>query len=307
MSRVFISYRRADSAQWANKLYGHLSMRFGKDLIFQDVDDIKPGDDFLETIHQELKSSQVFLVIIGLHWLIDAQGRHRLDDPQNVLRMEVTESLSSKGTVIPILVDGASMPSSDDLPDPLKPFARRQAKAINLREDKWIPDIEALIERLRELILPTIDQMPLSYAKNELYQMQLQYFDLLDNNTAEALELAQKTQAYLDRVLPLYPQDPNLKMTRGYIFKNEAMALIRMKRYDESETSLKKGEFIFRTMIEEQPRDESAWNGLGSIEAVRGNYEAALSYIDHALKINPHYDAAKSDRKQILRILGRNR
>jgi hypothetical protein len=45
MSRVFISYRRADSAQSASKLYRHLSLRFGKDLIFQDVEDIKPGDD----------------------------------------------------------------------------------------------------------------------------------------------------------------------------------------------------------------------------------------------------------------------
>ncbi len=302
MRKVFISYRRADSAQWANKLYGHLSMRFGKDLVFQDVDNIKPGDDFLNTIQQELESSQVFLVIIGPHWLIDAQGHRRLDNAQDVLRMEVTEAVSSKGKVIPVLVGGASMPSLDDLPYPLKPLASREA--ISLRNEEWVPDIEALIERLREIILPTIDQMPLPYVKNELYQMQLKYFDILDHNAAEALQLAQKTQAHLDRVLPLYPQDPYLKMTRGYIFKNEAMALIRLERYDESETALKNGELIFRTMIEEQPHDESAWNGLGSIEAVRGNYEAALGYINHALKINPHYEDAKSDREQILGILG---
>lgn len=301
MSRVFISYRRADSAQWANKLYGHLSMRFGKDLIFHDVDDILLGDDFLKTIRRELKSSNIFLVIIGSHWLIDAQGRRRLDDAQDILRMEVAGALSSKGTVIPVLVDGAPMPSSDDLPDPLKPLAMRQA--INLKDDNWIPNIEVLIERLRELILPTIDRMPLPYAKKELYQMQLKYFDLLDNNTAEALELAQKTQAYLDRVLPLYPQDTELKMTRGYIFKNEAMGLIRLGRYDESETALKNGELIFRTIINEQPDDESAWNGIGSIEAVRENYDIALGYINHALEINPHYEAAIEDRKQILRYL----
>ena len=41
MSKVFISYRRADSAEWAKRLYCHLSMRFGEDLIFQDVDDIQ--------------------------------------------------------------------------------------------------------------------------------------------------------------------------------------------------------------------------------------------------------------------------
>lgn len=301
MSRVFISYRRADSAQWANKLYRHLSMRFGKDLVFQDVDDIRPGLDFLETIRQELESCQVFLILIGPHWLVDAQGRRRLSDPQDVLRLEIAEGLSSEGTVIPVLVGGARVPSPKDLPDPLRPLARRQA--TELRDHRWIPDVEDLIERLRELVLPTIEQMPLRYAKQELHQMQLRYFDLLDGNAAEALEHAQKTQAYLDRVLPLYPQDPELKVTRGYLFKNEAMALIRLGRYDESEAALNDGERTFRIMIEEQPRDAGAWNGLGSVEALRGNYEEALGYIDRALEINPDYPAAKADREQILTIL----
>ena len=304
MSRVFISYRRADSKQWATKLYGHLSMRFGQDLIFQDVDDIKPGDDFLEILRQELELSRVFLIIIGPHWLVDASGRRRLDDPQDILRMEVVEALASQGTVIPVLVGGAEMPAAEDLPDELESLSRRQA--VQLRDDDWNNDVAALIERLRELVLPTIDQMPLRYAKPELYKQQEQYHNLLEDNPAEALELAQKTQAYLDRVLPLYPQDPYLKVTRGYLFKNEAMALIRLGRYDEAELALNEGGHIFRTMISEWPEDASAWNGLGSVEAVRGNYEQALGYVDRALEITPDYPDALADRQQILKTLRRN-
>jgi hypothetical protein len=107
MSQVFISYRRADSSKWADRLYGHLSMRYGKDLVFQDVDNIKAGDDWIETIGQELASCQVFLVIIGPQWLVDAKGRRRLDEPLDVLRMEVSEALSSNSAVIPLLVGGA--------------------------------------------------------------------------------------------------------------------------------------------------------------------------------------------------------
>lgn len=272
-----------------------------KGLVFQDVDDIGPGLDFLEAIRQELESCRVFLILIGPHWLVDAQGRRRLSDPQDVLRIEVAEGLASEGTVIPVLVGGARMPSADDLPDPLRPLARRQA--TELRDRRWIPDVEALIERLRELVLPTIEQMPLRYAKQELREMQHRYFELLDTNTADALEHAQKTQAYLDRVLPLYPQDPELKVTRGYLFKNEAMALLRLGRYDESEVALNDGERTFRIMIEEQPRDAGAWNGLGSVEAVRGNYEEALGYIDRALEIHPDDPAALADREQILRVI----
>jgi tetratricopeptide (TPR) repeat protein len=304
MSRVFISYRRADSASSATKLYRHLSIRFGKDLIFQDVDDIKPGADFLETLRQELKLCQVFLILIGPRWLIDTNGRRRLDDPNDVLRMEVAEALSRDATVLPVLVEGADMPSPESLPEPLQPLSRRQA--MSLAEDNWIPNVEALIDRLREIILPRAEDIPLPQAERELYEMQLRYFDLLDRNcAADALDLAQKTQVFLDRVLPLYPQDPNLKVTRGYLYKNEAMALARLGRYNESESALMKGESIFRTMLDERPRDAGAWNGLGSIEAVRGNYEKAHEYVDTALNILPDYPAAQQDHELILQRLGK--
>lgn len=303
MSRIFISYRRADSANAASNLYRHLGMRFGKDLVFQDVDDIRPGDDFMDAIGRELDVCEVFLILIGPHWLVDAQGRRRLDDPQDVLRMEVVRALSREALVIPLLVGGARMPPAAELPEPIRLLARRNA--ISLSEESWIRDVETLLERLREVLLPRVEDLPLSQAKQELMQMQEQYFGLLPGHAADALELAQKTQAYLDRVLPLYPQDPELKTTRGYLYKNEAIALIYLGRYEESGAALQKGEAVFRTMLEERAEDASAWNGLGSIETVRGNYEEAHVYIDKALKIAPGYAAARHDHELVLQQLGR--
>jgi tetratricopeptide (TPR) repeat protein len=303
MSRVFISYRRADSAAWANKLYRHLSMRFGEDLIFQDVDDIQPGDNWLETIRNELKTCQVFLILIGPQWLVDGQGRKRLENPQDILRMEVVEALASQGVVIPTLVGSVAMPLAEALPEPLKQLSLRQA--VSLHDESWIPDVETLMERLRELILPTAREISLQDAQRELQELQGQYFKHLDVNNAEALKLAQKTQAYLNRVMPLYPQDGTLKVTRGYLFKNEAMALLRLSRNDEAEIALNQGEAIFRTMLEEIPDDPSAWNGLGSIESIRGNYEKALKHIERALQIAPDYPAALQDKKQVLERINR--
>lgn len=303
MSKVFISYRRADSVEWANRLYRHLSMRFGEDLIFQDVDDIHPGTNWLETIHSELHACQLFLILIGPHWLVDQGGRRRLDDPGDILRMEVSQALASQGAIIPTLVGSAAMPLAEVLPDPLKPLALRQA--ISLKDESWIADVERLIERIRELILPTSRQIPLHTAQQELYELQVQYFKHLDVENAEALKLAQKTQAYLNRVMPLYPQDGILKVTRGYLFKNEAMALLRLGRNEEAEFALKQGETIFRTMLDEKPEDPSAWNGLGSIESVRGHYAQALEYIERALQIAPDYQAALQDKKQVLELMKR--
>lgn len=303
MSKVFISYRRTDSAAWAEKLNRHLTLRYGDDLVFQDVEDIKPGSNWLDTIKEELVSSQVFLIVIGPHWLKDPSGSRRLDDPEDVLRMEICEALSGSGTVIPVLVGAADMPSTDDLPEPLQPLTLKQAAF--LRDGEWLSDVEALIEQLREIILPAADDIPLPYAHQELNEMQVQYFDLLDTEgAAAALDKAQKTQRYLDRVLPLYPQDPDLKVTRGYLFKNEAMALLRLKRYKEATSALDQGESIFRTMLDERPRDAGAWNGLGSVEAVRGNFEKAHEYVDEALKIMPDYPAALGDHEAILGRLG---
>jgi tetratricopeptide (TPR) repeat protein len=301
MSRVFISYRRADSAEWANNLNRRLGMRYGEDLIFQDVEDIQPGDNWLETIKQELQVCQVFLILIGPYWLVDKGGRKRLEDPGDILRMEVVEALASQGIVIPTLVGGAEMILADSLPEPLKPLSLRQA--ISLRDEQWNADVNALMERLRELILPTAREIPIKHAQDELQELQKQYFKHLGVNNAEALKLVQKTQAYLDRVMPLYPQDGILKVTRGYLFKNEAMALLRLKRTDEARVALDRGEIIFRTMLEEIPDDPSAWNGLGSIESIRGNFEKALEYIDRALIIAPNYPAALQDKQQILEHL----
>ncbi|MFO7634710.1 MAG: TIR domain-containing protein [Caldilinea sp.] len=297
MSRVFISYRRADSAPWAHRLSDHLGLRFGKDLVFQDVDDIKPGADWLATIRQALAACQVFLILIGRQWLVDSQGRHRLSDPDDVLREEITQALASNGAAIPVLVDGAAMPAATDLPTPLQPLTRRQAMVLS--DTTWIGDVERLIERLAELVLPSVEQIPLRVAQRELFEKQERYFDLLKPSPAEALELAQKAQGYLDRVLPLYPQDPYLKVARGYMFKNEGMALARLGRHDESHDALDQGKRIFRTMIAERPLDESAWNGLGSIAAVRGDLAEALRYIDRALEINPGYTYAQQDRQTV--------
>ena len=46
-SRIFISYRREDSAGFVRALLGPLRQRFGSDRIFKDTDNIPPGEDFV--------------------------------------------------------------------------------------------------------------------------------------------------------------------------------------------------------------------------------------------------------------------
>ncbi|MEL7121665.1 MAG: toll/interleukin-1 receptor domain-containing protein, partial [Bacteroidota bacterium] len=61
-SKIFISYRRRDSAGAAGRLYDFLEMKVGSKALFKDVDNIPYGRDFREEIRQAIDDSRVVLV-----------------------------------------------------------------------------------------------------------------------------------------------------------------------------------------------------------------------------------------------------
>src|SRR6266508_1461271 len=131
--RIFISYRREETAYPAGWLFDRLADRFGGGQVFKDVDSIQLGDDFVEVITTAVGSCDVLLALIGDEWLTitDEHGRRRLDDPDDFVRLEIEAALLRKVRVIPILVGGASMPRADELPDSLSKLVRRQALELS--------------------------------------------------------------------------------------------------------------------------------------------------------------------------------
>jgi hypothetical protein len=130
--RVFISYRREETAYAAGWLYDRLANRYGGQ-VFKDVDSIQLGDDFVEVITRAVGSCDVLLALIGDQWLAitDAHGRRRLDDPEDFVRLEVEAALTRNVRVIPILVEGAGLPRADELPPSLAGLVRRQALELS--------------------------------------------------------------------------------------------------------------------------------------------------------------------------------
>ena len=129
---IFISYRRQETSHLAGRLYDRLIGRFGEGQVFIDVDAIEPGVDFAEEIFRAVAARKVLLAIIGPAWLTaaDERGRRRLDDPDDIVRLEIEAALARRVRVIPILVEGAVMPVRDDLPESLVGLARRNALLI---------------------------------------------------------------------------------------------------------------------------------------------------------------------------------
>jgi hypothetical protein len=142
---IFISYRRADSADVTGRIYDRLCEHFGKESMFIDVDDIPLGVDFRAHLDEKLRDCHAFLAVIGRTWLSakDEHGRLRLEDPKDVVRIEIESALTRKIPVIPLLVHGAQMPSEDHLPKSLRGLANRNA--ILIRPD---PDFRNDMDRL---------------------------------------------------------------------------------------------------------------------------------------------------------------
>jgi hypothetical protein len=142
-----MSYRRSDSAAIVGYIYERLAARYRKESIFRDIDKMPLGKNFYEHIQEELADCDVVLVVIGPQWLaIDAQGQSRIQQADDPVRLEVEAALASGATVIPVLVEGAAIPKSADLPESLKAFPALAGTRVN------IEDFDAHIERLSQSI-----------------------------------------------------------------------------------------------------------------------------------------------------------
>ena len=120
MAEIFLSYRRDDSTSATGRLADALEAHFGDDRVFRDRE-IGAGDNFVEAIRRSVGSATVVLVVVGRHWLgaRDASGQRRLDDPGDFVRLEIELALAARAAVVPVLVEGAAMPSAADLPPSL--------------------------------------------------------------------------------------------------------------------------------------------------------------------------------------------
>ena len=146
MAGTFISYRREDTAGYAGRLRESLERRLGLHRVFRDVDALLPGQDFVTAIETRLASCRVTLVVIGREWLEarNAAGTRRLDEPYDFVRLEVAAALAQKDVlVVPVLVEGASMPGPADLPDNIRLLARRHA--VSVRDETWDADVDRLV------------------------------------------------------------------------------------------------------------------------------------------------------------------
>jgi hypothetical protein len=131
--KIFINYRRDDSAPYALAIAGYLEKKFGKHNIFIDVDHMLPGLKFKTVLENKLRQCRVMLAITRPNW-VDARdektGSRRIDDPEDWVRLEIERALARNIPVIPVLVAGAALPSKSDLPQSLQPLLDHHSATV---------------------------------------------------------------------------------------------------------------------------------------------------------------------------------
>jgi hypothetical protein len=147
--KVFLSYRRDDTAGHAGRLFDRLNAHF-PNRIFMDVVGLEPGADFVDEIDRAVGSCQVLIALIGKQWLTirDSSGRRRLDRSDDFVRLEVGIALRRNIRVVPALVGDAPFPPADSLPKDLVPLCRRNA--LRLNDASFDHDVGRLIRALEK-------------------------------------------------------------------------------------------------------------------------------------------------------------
>jgi hypothetical protein len=117
-----------------------------------DIDNIPFGTDFRAHLQETLDRCDILLVVIGPRWFgLDEQGKPRLSEEGDWVRIEVATALAKKIPVIPLLVEGARMPKPGELPEDLKGLAFRQAAVIDVGVDFRV-HMERLIKSMDRIL-----------------------------------------------------------------------------------------------------------------------------------------------------------
>lgn len=160
MPKILISYRRSDSSAITGRIFDRLSHHYGENSVFMDVDSIPIGIDFRNHIQETLQQTDIVIAVIGANWLgRDAAGAVRMDEKTDPVRVEIETALGRQTPIIPVLVDGAKMPASSELPEELGNFVFLNAAEVATGRD-FRTHMDRVIGGIDRIMAADLDAAP---------------------------------------------------------------------------------------------------------------------------------------------------
>jgi len=335
---LFISYRRVDSAGHVGRLHDHLAAVpvFRAGGIFRDIDSIEFGDDFVRAMRLAVEFADVMLVVIGREWITAGTRRNRrLDNADDPVRIEIASAFHIGVPVIPVLVQGATMPAAWPLPPDLRPLAT--ANAIEVSDTRFAHDVERLTDAIQRAAAGSkrrhrrrhaaADAGPyramgehflqrgdyISARRNLLAAIAAQpdavdvrvslaiafQLEALENikatNYGTAGTLLEKAEEAAKQALQADDTDQSALAQLAFIRKDRAQNLLRLNRQADAEQALARAHATLKMVLATNPRNASAWNGLANLAHIEGHVARAIEYGRRAVKLEPTYTFALYD------------
>lgn len=301
MSRVFISYRRAD-IPYALLVYNQLSTAFGSAQVFRDIEGIAAGEDFVARLNEVLRASRAVVALIGKGWL---KQRSRLSKRDDFVRLELLSALNQGVPVYPILVGGAQMPTARQLPRVLASFAR--LNAIPITDYRFPTDLDTLIAALQRRLKRAPERAPAPAASSlmteEVQALQIEAVTLIERGEIAAAQRALKKG--WDLLMDLRGRntpDAQFQLQLGYLHKTlgQAFDAARNRPQADRHMALAASSFAY---VQRQAQAGTvstadlagALNGLGNVHSYRGESTEAIACYREAVEILPDYAYAWHD------------
>jgi tetratricopeptide (TPR) repeat protein len=290
MPGVFLSYRRPET-DYAVLLYAWLAERFGPPHVFWDREDIDPGKDFRRVLSERLRESEALVALIGPAWT-----------PSPWIQKEIRAALRRKILVLPVLVGETPNLQPNALPKSIRPLAVLQTlETRDLRfRDLLVTELERVVTRssAEDSIDSVRVQRLTNLLRNQSDHRQSEALELIiDGKIDQASDVLNETFELLMTLLEFNPADPDIEVRLGFLYKDLAQVFratdpVRFRRHVQSGLQLFEG--LVRRKLSGYVA-ASAWNGLGNMHLLTGDYQHAIEYCSRATRLSPTYAHAWAD------------
>lgn len=159
-TQIFISYRRNDTGGHAGRFWDKLQQYTRPGALFYDKSKIDSGEDFPQYLNRAVLEARAVLVLIGPDWASqeNLERLHEKDGKADFVRRETALALTRHAAgaevaaeVIPVLLDGTTMPDAALLPADLAGLCALNAHPFAGNDADWQNQFAGLLERLKTI------------------------------------------------------------------------------------------------------------------------------------------------------------
>lgn len=147
--KIFMSYRRADSPDFVERIRDWFVLRYGRDSVFMDFDNIPPFSRFADHIRDRVRECDVLVAVIGPRWLEVLRERLSHPEEEDYVQIEIQQALELGKMIAPICIKGANAPRSNELPSHLRGMMKYNVAFLNAGRH-FLDNIEVILDALEQ-------------------------------------------------------------------------------------------------------------------------------------------------------------